>query len=277
MNDGTRNRHQIHPRAARPAGQAERFRPVHHRGISARAEDRRQDRAGIEDRAHAAAHDRDRAQRDERQAGGGVRIDQGVQFRHQPAGHRPVPLQRLRADGPRRDGDADDQHQHPDLRRTEPAARAQGCDDEQARHHDVHRRDRRRQVDVDGRAARLPQREQLRPHHHDRGPDRVRARAQELHHHAARGRGRHRQLGDRAEEHAAAGTRRHPDRRSSRPRHDGLRDRVRRDGPPVPGDAAREQHQPGAGPDHQLLPGRAAPAAADGPCRSTSAPSSHSG
>ena len=158
-----------------------------------------------------------------------------------------------------------------------PAARAQGCHDEQARHHDVHRRDGRRQVDVDGRAARIPQREQLRPHHHDRGPDRIRARAQELHHHPARSRRRHRQLGHRAQEHAAAGTRRHPHRRSSRPRHDGLRDRVCRDGPPVPGDAAREQHQPGAGPDHQLLPGRAAPAAAHGPCRSTSAPSSRSG
>ena len=37
----------------------------------------------------------------------------------------------------------------------------------------------------------------LRPHHHDRGPGRVRAPAQELHRHAARGRHRHRQLGQR--------------------------------------------------------------------------------
>ena len=35
----------------------------------------------------------------------------------------------------------------------------------------------------------------LRPHHHDRGPGRVRAPAQELHRHAARGRRRHRRLG----------------------------------------------------------------------------------
>ena len=40
-------------------------------------------------------------------------------------------------------------------------------------------------------------------------------------------------------------------------RDDGARDRVRRDRPPVPGDAAREQRQPGARPHHQLLPRRA--------------------
>ena len=61
------------------------------------------------------------------------------------------------------------------LRGPEPAAGAEGSRDEQARHHDVHRRHRLRQVDVDGGAPRLPQREQLRAHHHDRGPDRVRA------------------------------------------------------------------------------------------------------
>jgi hypothetical protein len=37
--------------------------------------------------------------------------------------------------------------------------------------------------------------EKLRPHHHHRRPDRVRAPAQELHRHPARGRHRHRRLG----------------------------------------------------------------------------------
>ena len=156
-----------------------------------------------------------------------------MQLRDQPAGRRPLPRQRVRAAGPRRHGAADDHHRHPEVRRARPAAGAEGHHHEQARHHDVRRRDRRRQVDVDGVAARLPQREQLRPHHHDRGPDRVRARAQELHRHAARSRRRHRELGDRAAQLAAPGARRDPDRRSARARDDGLRDRVRRDRPPA--------------------------------------------
>ena len=76
---------------------------------------------------------------------------------------------------------------------------------------------------------------------------------------------RHRLLGGGAEEHPAPGARRDPDRRDPRPRDDGARHRLRRDRPPVPGHAARQQLQPGAGPHHQLLPRGAAPAAADGP------------
>jgi twitching motility protein PilU len=62
----------------------------------------------------------------------------------------------------------------------------------------------------------------------------------------------------RAEEHAAPGARRHPDGRDPRPRDHGARGGLRRDRPPVPGHAARQQRQPGAGPHHQLLPRRAA-------------------
>ncbi len=68
-----------------------------------------------------------------------------------------------------------------------------------------------------------------------------------------------------AEEHAAPGARRDPDGRDPRPRDHGPRGGLRRDRPPVPGHAARQQLQPGAGPHHQLLPRRAARAAADGP------------
>ena len=157
-----------------------------------------------------------------------------------------------------RHGAAHDHDRHPEVRGTRTAAGAEGRHHVEARHHDVRRRDRLRQVDVDGGAARLSQREQLRPHHHDRGSDRIRPRAQELHRHAARGRRGHRGLGHRAAEFAAPGARRHPDRRSARARDDGLRDLLRRDRPPVPRDAAREQHEPGARPDHQLLP-RGAP------------------
>ncbi len=63
----------------------------------------------------------------------------------------------------------------------------------------------------------------------------------------------------------APGARRHPDGRDPRPRDHGTCGGVRRDRPPVHGHPARQQRQPGAGPDHQLLPRRAAPAAADGP------------
>ena len=90
-------------------------------------------------------------------------------------------------------------------------------------------------------------------------------RAQELHRHAARGGRGLRRLAGRAQEHAAAGARRHPDRRGARARDDGLRDLVRRNRPPVPRHAAREQHEPGARPHHQLLPRGAPRAAADGP------------
>ena len=156
--------------------------------------------------AHAAAHDRARAQRDERQAGGGVRRQQGMQLRHRAAWRRPLPLQRVRPAGSHRHGDADHHHGHPEIRGPGAAAGAEGRDHVQARHHDVRRRDGRGQVDVDGVAARLPQREQLRPHHHDRGPDRIRPRSPQLHHHAARDRRRHRGLDGRAEELDAPGT-----------------------------------------------------------------------
>ena len=47
--DGTRTRHQVHPRAARAAGQAEGLRPLHHRRLPAGDQGRRQDHAGVED------------------------------------------------------------------------------------------------------------------------------------------------------------------------------------------------------------------------------------
>ena len=213
----------------------------------------------------AAAH-RDAGARDhERQAGGGVRGDQGVQLRHQPRRHRPLPRQLLRAAGPGRRGAARDHHHHPELRGPEAAAGAEGRGDDQARPGALRRRHRLGQVDLARGDDRLPQRELARPHHHHRGPGRVRAPAQELHDHAARGRRGHRLLGGGAEEHPAPGARRDPDRRDPRPRGDGARGRVRRDRPPGARHAARQQLQPGDGPHHQLLPRGAPPAAADGP------------
>jgi twitching motility protein PilU len=75
----------------------------------------------------------------------------------------------------------------------------------------------------------------------------------------------HRQLGSGAQEHAAPGARRDPDGRNPRPRNHGTRRGVCRNRPSVPGHTARQQRQPGAGPDHQLLPRRAPRPVADGP------------
>jgi hypothetical protein len=74
---------------------------------------------------------------------------------------------------------------HPHLRRARPAAGAQGHRHVQARPGDLRRRHRHRQDHLAGGDGGLPQREELRPHHHHRRPDRVRARPQELHRHPA--------------------------------------------------------------------------------------------
>ena len=186
-------------------------------------------------------------------------------FAISPQGIGRFRCQRLHAAGPRRAGVAHDPADAADDRRAGPAAGAEGHRDDQARAGHLRRRHRLGQEHVAGGDGRPPQRELVRPHHHHRRPGGVRAPAQELHRHAARGRHRHRRLGAGAEEHAAPGAGRHPDGRDPRPRDDGARGGVRRDRPPVHGHAARQQRQPGARPHHQLLPRRAARAAADGP------------
>ncbi len=57
----------------------------------------------------------------------------------------------------------------PEVRRSETAAGAEGRDHEQARARHLRRRHRFGQVDLARGHDRLPQREQLRPYHHDRG------------------------------------------------------------------------------------------------------------
>ena len=211
--------------------------------------------------AHAGAGALDH----ERQAGGRVRAHQGMQLRHLAARHRALPRQRLRAAGQGRHGAAGDPAGAAHHRRPGRAAGAQGRGDVQARPVHPGGRHRLGQVHHAGGHGRLAQRELPRPHHHHRRPGGVRAPAQELRGHPARGGAGHRQLGSGAEEHAAPGARRDPDGRDPRPRDHGARHRLRRNRPPVPGHAARQQRQPGAGPDHQLLPRRAARPAADGP------------
>ena len=153
----------------------------------------------------------------------------------------------------------------PNFEKLGPAGSAEGRHHDQARAGAGGRRHRLGQVDHAGGDDRLPQRQFGGPHHHRRRPGRIRPQEQELPDHAPRSRRRHAFVAQRAEEHAAPGAGRDPDRRDPRHRNDGARDRVRRNRPPVPGHAAREQRQPDDGPHHQLLPGRAAQPAADGP------------
>ena len=100
---------------------------------------------------------------------------QGGEFRDRPARHRPLPRQRLRAAGPHRLRDPPDQLQDPDDRGTRAAGDPEGHRDVQARPRDRGRRDRLGQVHDARLDGRLPQREDPRPHRHDRGPGRVRA------------------------------------------------------------------------------------------------------
>ena len=153
----------------------------------------------------------------------------------------------------------------PNFEKLEAARSPEGRDHDQARAGAGRRRDRLGQVDVAGGDDRSPQPHVGRPHHHGRGPGRIRAHVAEVADHAPRGRRRHPLVAARAEEHAAPGARRDPDRRDPRRRDDGARDRVRRDRSPVPRHLARQQLEPDDRADHQLLPGRAAHAAADGP------------
>ena len=88
-------------------------------------------------------------------------------------------------------------------------------------------------------------------------------RAQEMHRHAAEV-GIDTDSGRRLRT-RTSGAGRHPDGRDPRPRYHGLCDRFRRDRPPVHGDAARQQLQPGARPHRQLLSPGAPSSAADGP------------
>ena len=108
------------------------------------------------------------------------------------------------------------------------------------------RRDRLGQVDDARVDDRSPQREHVGPHPHHRGSDRIPLPAQEVGRQPARGRPRHAQLSRGAEERDARGAGRDPDRRDPRLRHDGGRDLVLRNRPPVPGDAALEQRRPDA-------------------------------
>ena len=92
--------------------------------------------------------------------------------------------------------------------------------------------DRLRQVDDALRAHRLHQPQPHRPHHHDRGPDRVRAREQEVPDQPAPGRRAHRLVQGRAARRAARGSGHRAGRRDARPGDDRHRHRDGGDGPP---------------------------------------------
>ena len=183
--NGSRSGHQVHSRSAAGDGRQEGVRPVPDRGFSTRLQARRQHDAGVQPESHGHPHPGTRAGHHERPPGLGVRAQQGMQLRHQPARHRALPGERVRAAGARRAGAADDQHDDPADRGSRPARDPEGHRDDEARPRDPGGRDGLRQVDLARRDDRLPQREQSGSHHHHRGPHRVRARAPQLRRHAA--------------------------------------------------------------------------------------------
>ena len=117
-------------------------------------------------------------------------------------------------------------------RRPERAEGVQGPVHAAARPRAGDRPDRLRQVHDARRHGRLRQRQPPRAHHHDRGPDRVRARVEALPGQPARGAPRHARLQRGAALGAARGPGRHPGRRNARPRDDPARADRGRDRPP---------------------------------------------
>ena len=126
--------------------------------------------------ADAAAHAGTGARDHERQAGGRVRGDQGMQLRHlaRPASAASASMPSC-SRGASAWCCAPSTRTIPEVRGPQAAAGAEGRGDDQARPGDVRRRHRLGQVDLAGGDDRLPQPEQLRPHHHHRGSGRVRA------------------------------------------------------------------------------------------------------
>ena len=168
-----------------------RIGPAHHRRLEAgraRARAHRGPRGLLRARSRddAAAHLPDHDDR----AAEEPRAQPAARLRVRRARARPLPDRRLlpaRGAGGRLPHDP---HRHPVDRGARPAAGAARVHDEAARARPLHRADRLGQVDLAGRADRRDQPGAPRPHHHDRGPDRVPAPAQELHRQPARDRRR---------------------------------------------------------------------------------------
>jgi twitching motility protein PilU len=160
----------------------------------------------------------------------------------------------------------DDQHEHPDARRTRLAAGAEGSGDDQARPGHLRRRHRHRQDDLAGGAGRLPQRNSPTA---TSSPSKTRSNSCTSTRTASSPSAKSGSIPMTGKPALKNTLRQAPDvilMGEIRDReHDGLRHRLCRNRPPVPGHAARQQRQPGDRPDHQLLPGRAPPAVADGP------------
>ncbi len=125
--------------------------------------------------------------------------------------------------------------------------------DKPARPDSRHRPDGLREVDDARRDARPDQQAHERPHHHDRGSDRVHSPASVVHRQPARGRLRHQELRGRAQVRAPSGPGRRAHRRNARPRDDPSGPDDRRDGSPRVRDAAHEQRGRGDQPHHRRL------------------------
>ena len=153
---------------------------------------------------------------------------------------RALPRQRVRPAARRRRRVPDDSAQGALARGPQRAEGVRRAHRPAARPHPVHRPDRLRQVDHARGDGQPRQRERLRAHPHDRGPDRVPARIEEVPHQPARARPAHAVVPQRAAQRAARGPRLHAGRRNARPRDDPPRAHRRGDRPPGVRDAAHE-------------------------------------
>jgi hypothetical protein len=121
-----------------------------------------------------------------------------------------------------------------------------------------HRPHRLRQVDHARGDDRLHQRQPRAPHHHHRGPHRVRAPLQEVHHRPPRGRRAHRVVRRRAQGRHAPRPRHPPPRRDARDGDHQARPRLRLDGHARLRHAAHQQRPEDRRPHHQHLSRRGA-------------------
>ena len=211
-----------------------------------------------------------------RRAGGGLRARPRARLRVRVSGRAAVPGELL--DAARLDGGGVPGHpaRHQGPRGAGRARRWSTVRRPAARPRAGHRPDRLGQVDDARRADRPRQPHPRRPHHHDRGPDRVPARAQ-----ASRWSTSARSAPTRTvfaaalQARAAPGPRRHPRRRAARPRDDLDGADRGRDRSPRLRDAAHAGRRADDRPHHRRVPaapaGAGARAARRRPCRASSA------
>ncbi len=191
----------------------------------------------------------------ERRAAQDLRRDARMRLLVRHPQPRALPRQRVQPGARRRGRVPDHSVQGAVARRAERAQGVRRPDDAAARADPGHRPDRLRQVDHARGDDQPRQRERVRAHPHDRGPDRIPARIEEVPDQPARGRAAHAVVRQCAARRAARGPGLHPGRRDARPGDDTARADCRRDRPPGLRHAAHQLGGQDDRPHHRRVPG----------------------